>query len=349
MLTDLMEPQQYPDRRAEDGTPQVPYDLAGWTLPLQMGVTVERVDAPFRASLQQLTTSSQISKPGKVSGSGSYGFVLSHNNNASIEATNMLMAAGEQVFWTDNPFSPGNTEYPAGSIVIKNTDSTAVRIDELARKSGLTFVRLKEEPAVSLHELSSPRIGLYKSWVANMDEGWTRWLLENYAFAVDTLHDVDMQTGNLEKYHAIILPSQNEDRLLNGHAEQTMPAVYAGGLGLEGALALKNYAESGGTVIALDAASDFVISQFWNCRSETWSKICRQASFSFPARLSAHRSIPAIRLAPACNRKQPSRFNAAGHLKWYCPTEQEKEAPKTSSFLSLQTCRPLLATQKKTC
>ena len=33
MLTDLMEPQEYPDRRAADGTPQVPYDLAGWTLP----------------------------------------------------------------------------------------------------------------------------------------------------------------------------------------------------------------------------------------------------------------------------------------------------------------------------
>ena len=47
MLTDLMEPQEYPDRRSGDGTPQVPYDLAGWTLPIQMGVRVDRVFFPF--------------------------------------------------------------------------------------------------------------------------------------------------------------------------------------------------------------------------------------------------------------------------------------------------------------
>jgi hypothetical protein len=41
-----------------------------------------------------------------------------------------------------------------------------------------------------------------------------------------------------------------------------MPREFTGGLGLEGALALKQFVEQGGTLVALDGASDFAIEQF---------------------------------------------------------------------------------------
>jgi glutamine amidotransferase-like uncharacterized protein len=41
-----------------------------------------------------------------------------------------------------------------------------------------------------------------------------------------------------------------------------MPDEYTGGIGLEGALRIKQYVEDGGTLITLDAASDFAINQF---------------------------------------------------------------------------------------
>ena len=41
-----------------------------------------------------------------------------------------------------------------------------------------------------------------------------------------------------------------------------MPAEYTGGLGIEGASALKRYVQRGGTVLAFDGASNFAIQQF---------------------------------------------------------------------------------------
>ena len=98
--------------------------------------------------------------------------------------------------------------------------------------------------------------------MANMDEGWTRWILEQYKFPLDTLHNKDIQKGDLSKYSAIILPSQSSNGILNGHMPNTMPEKYTGGIGLSGTLALKKYVENGGRIISLDASSDFVISQF---------------------------------------------------------------------------------------
>ncbi len=262
MLIDLMEPQEYPDRRFDDGSPQVPYDLAGWTLPLQMGVSVDRIVAPFNASLKEVTGTNFTADKGRVGRDNSYGFILSHNANVATEAVNHLLAAGERVFWTQDTLRLNNAMYPPGSIVIEQSQEAPAHVRRVAESLGLTFDGLPAAPEGTMHELQSPRIGLYKSWVANMDEGWTRWLLERYAFKVDTLHDADIKMDNLEQYHAIILPSQSATRMLNGHSEGTMPAEYVGGLGLDGALALQNYVKAGGTVVALDDASDFAIEQF---------------------------------------------------------------------------------------
>ena len=262
MLIDLMEPQDYPDRRFEDGSPQVPYDLAGWTLPLQMGVEVHAVENPFSAQLREISTTNIEQSPGEIAGNSSYGFILSHNTNTSAIAVNELLKAGDRLFWSGGDITAGKKTFPAGSIIIESDEGTPERVKRLSETLGLTFNGLRQSPEVELHQLTSARIGIYKPWVANMDEGWTRWLLESYAFQVDTLHNADIQQGDLQQYHAIILPSQNENAILNGHAEQTMPEPYTGGLGLEGALALKNYVEKGGSLVALDAASDFVIGQF---------------------------------------------------------------------------------------
>lgn len=59
-LVDLMEPQHYPDIRLyPGGPPKRPYDMTGWTLPMQMGVDVVRVDQP----IQIATEATKIAEP----------------------------------------------------------------------------------------------------------------------------------------------------------------------------------------------------------------------------------------------------------------------------------------------
>jgi hypothetical protein len=257
-LKDLLEKQAYPDlRQYPGGPPKTPYDLAGWTLPLQMGVRVDTVHGEFQADASPVTA--PVAPPASsVASSADYGYVLSPNDNVSARAVNALLAEGAAVHW----LGKAEGEHPAGSIIIKREGVQPEQLQSLADSLGLTFAGLRRAPRASLYTLQRPRIGLYKSWVANMDEGWTRWLLDQYAFDYDTLHDADIRTRDLSQYHAIILPDQSPHRLLHGHNLSAMPEPYTGGLGLEGALALETYVKGGGTLIAFDEASDFAIEQF---------------------------------------------------------------------------------------
>ncbi len=255
-LMDLLEPQVYPDMRLyPGGPPDTPYDVSGWTLPIQMGVRTVRVDRPF--PLDALTPLDEARVwPGRVTGRGAWGWALPPRSNASALAVNRLLAAGAQV-----SLAPGglSAEAGPGSYVIRGVD--AERLDELAAELGVSFTALGRDPGTGLRPLSRPRVALYKSWDANSDEGWTRWVLDTYGFPVDTLHDADIRSADLAAYHAIILPDQRPAAILHGHDPGSYPESMTGGIGLDGMVRLKDYVQSGGRLIALDGAADLVIDQ----------------------------------------------------------------------------------------
>jgi hypothetical protein len=261
-LMDLLEPQDYPTRRTESGELKTPYDLAGWTLPMQMGVAVDRVDRPFEASLEPVTDSVDVAS-GQVEGPASYGYLLSHRPNTSMEAVNELLADGEAVYWAGGDDTVGGVAVDSGAVVVEKQSGTAARVASVAETHGLDVQGLAAAPDGPLHRLQQPTVALYKSWVPSMDEGWTRRMLQNYDVPVDTLHDADVREDDLSQYTTIILPHHySTDVFLNGHEEGTMPEAFTGGLGLEGALALEQYVEEGGTLVAFDGASPFAIDQF---------------------------------------------------------------------------------------
>ncbi|CAN5432091.1 hypothetical protein BH20ACI3_BH20ACI3_35850 [soil metagenome] len=109
------------------------------------------------------------------------------------------------------------------------------------------------------------RRAIYKSHVPSMDEGWTRWVLENQAKCLfhASLQDALLRRGNLyEEFPTIIVPDQAPQTILNGYRTGAMPPQFIGGMGEEGVNALREFVEQGGTLIFLNRASDFAIEQF---------------------------------------------------------------------------------------
>ncbi len=104
------------------------------------------------------------------------------------------------------------------------------------------------------------RIGLYHSYVANPDEGWTRWVFDTWGVPYTSVSDSVIRAGELAaRFDAIVLPAQDPLAILNGLAAGRYPARYAGGLGTPGVTALSNFVDAGGTLITFNQTSDLAI------------------------------------------------------------------------------------------
>jgi hypothetical protein len=260
-VVNLMEPRNYPERqRYPGGPPETPYDLAGWTLPLQMGVRVERIDAPFETPMEEIAGLTTVD-PGSVSGDPGFGYALGAGSNAAFTAVNRLLADGHAVSVTDA--APGAGALAAGTFIVHAGSGVQGAVSDLARDLGVAFTGLAADPGVPTAELRLPRVGLYKAWHSRVDDqGWTLWVLEQADFVVDTLHDADIRTGDLSRYDAIVLPNHPGDEIFLGNLPGIMPEAYVGGVGAEGTARLKAFVEDGGTLIAFDASTDLPIEHF---------------------------------------------------------------------------------------
>jgi hypothetical protein len=260
-VLDLMEPQQHPHaEQYPGGPPQPPYGgLSGWTLPIQMGVRADRVDEAFTASLAPVTGLGTPATVALPANSG-FGYALTPRRNESFLALNRLTAEGERVHRAGAAFQAGGRRHDAGTFIIERGPQTHARITALAREHGLEFAAVSSRPNVQLAEVRRPRVGLYRPYTANMDEGWTRYVLNEYHFDVVTLTNQDIRGGDLGGFDVVILTDQGPASILGG--QDRAPAEFAGGIGDDGVAALRRYVEGGGRLLAFDAATDFAIQQF---------------------------------------------------------------------------------------
>ena len=111
------------------------------------------------------------------------------------------------------------------------------------------------------HPAGAPvRTAVYRSYAAAADEGWTRWVLDTWKVPYQSVVDSTIRAGNLAaQFDAIILPSLDPRAMLNGLPAERYPARFAGGLGTDGVQGLRDFVDSGGTLIALNETCDFVI------------------------------------------------------------------------------------------
>jgi hypothetical protein len=257
----LLEPQRYPVRRAgRDGHAEPPYDAAGWTLPWQMGVSVVTVRAPFHTPAMARQVEVAV-EPAHVQGEARPGhYLVDASGNAGTIAANRLLAAGLEPAWITKPEEAGGYLYPAGSLAVRHTRQSRRVIAQLAVSLGARATGVKGHVPAAHLPIRAARIGLYRPWMDNSDEGWTRWLLERHEFDAGTVTDEIVRRGQLRAgYDVIVLPDAAPNRLVAGHRDGTVPPEYSGGLGQSGLASLKAFVEEGGTLVTLNGSGALAI------------------------------------------------------------------------------------------
>jgi hypothetical protein len=125
----LMDKQVYPQRLNANGDAEVPYDVAGWTLPLQMGVETYAVTR-----------------------------IMGDPHTQQLE---------------------------------KMTDINKVRRSLNLQPNAAPFAKLPNPVKKQM------RTGIYRGFAPSMDEGWTRFVFDNFQIPYMSLRDADIKSGGL--------------------------------------------------------------------------------------------------------------------------------------------------------
>jgi hypothetical protein len=261
----------YPDNsytRNRDGTPIRPYDMSTDNMAEFMGVRVDPVDEVVETNLT--IVASLVEPMGQVT-QGAFGYVLDGRLNDSFKAVNRLLARNANVQRVDR--AQGDYR-PGDFIVARNAPQDLV--NDVARETGMNFNAANSNASGVSHRLRQQRIGLFQRYRGgNMDEGWTRLMLEMFAFPYDTLMDARIKQGDLnDDYDVIVLPADGVASMTGEQREggggggfrggdpSSIPPEYRSGFGQEGTDALEEFVENGGTLVTFAQAGSFAIEKF---------------------------------------------------------------------------------------
>jgi zinc carboxypeptidase len=283
----VLEIQHYPNIAEYPGGPlQRPYDVTAQTLPLLFGVNAVEVKDKFEAPSEPVRRAE--APPGHIAGQSSTGYLIADKSNSSLYAVFALLAQNVKVYRLTSGADPGTIYIPAQPGI----DAT---LNKLAAAYSLDIKPAVSVPSSNALAVHLPRIGLYQSWVASMDEGWTRYIFDQNHIPYTRLVDADIRKGGLDQRFDVIVLPDNSARAITagarGFGEGESPAVpsgnaapsgaggrggrrsesntndggtpppqtppeFTGGLGPDGVSALEAFTNSGGTIVTLNRASE---------------------------------------------------------------------------------------------
>jgi hypothetical protein len=279
----MIEPMVYPDNewtRRRDGSPLPPYDMASFTLADHMGVESFPLSENVTAKLEKLTSAPKPA--GKIAGTGSAGWLLTPAWNSSFRAVNRVLKTGGAVYRLPNPpqpWAPGTFWIPASG----STNTAAVQA--LATEFGLPFTAMAAAPTGAMSRLKPLRVALYRRYAGgNMDEGWTRFIFDQWEFPYARVDADEIKKGGLNANYDAVLIADDTVRAIvgasgaeaapafaagaasagkpNPFAAPALPAEYTKALGNAGVEALKEFVRAGGSLVLLDNSTALATERF---------------------------------------------------------------------------------------
>lgn len=280
LAREVLDPQVYPDlREFEGGPPEQPYDAAGWTLPMTMGVRVVTVTKPLaaddRAKFKMLAADTSVTEkptpyvaaktdaapfdsapgagfnthpmaaaivpsPGAITGAGAHVAIDPAETNA-FRAINMAWKANGQV------------SRAGGRYVISGVnDATMTTIATSLAIRG-------ERSAAAGQAIRKPRIALFEP-PNSMDAGWTKWVLERFDFEFTSINTPDI-TGNLRDRFDVIVVGDERRGVLPGGGFGRPQATAPSADDDARIKALDAFVRGGGTLVTMSGSAAAAIDQ----------------------------------------------------------------------------------------
>ncbi len=270
-LDEVLNKQRYPKIKPTASSDYfTPYDVTTWALPLMMGVEVEK--AILNADLQKALRPIQDSdwpESGLAGAANPAVYAVTHESNAvSLLINELLKNKQRAVRLARQGFDSDGRNFAAGTLLVDPASDLA----DLAKACKVRLEGLSANPPVATDALREVRVGLYKPWTASADEGWTRWVLEQYHFNLKNIDNQAIKSGSFAAdLDVVVIPDISKEVIVDGKSKppeggmkysEDLPPEYAGGIGKEGVKNLKDFVEKGGMIVTLSSGSELLMDEF---------------------------------------------------------------------------------------
>ncbi|HEX4949469.1 MAG TPA: hypothetical protein VFZ34_22530, partial [Blastocatellia bacterium] len=270
----LLEKQNFPDPTLRT------YDDTGWTMGLMMQTDVkESADKAILDVLVEAVTKVELA--GTMSGNaGAKAYAIAHSGANNLVALRYRLR-DLKVSAAEASFKSGNTDFPAGSLIIaanQNGKDVFDQVKGAVASLGLNAAALSDTPSVATHDVDLPRLAVYTMWGSTQEVGWVRHALDQFGVPYDLIYKERVKQGNLRAaYDVILMPNQGGSgkRIVFDIEAKGKPLAYTktdqfktmgvygsseditGGMGLSGVIEFEKFINSGGLLITLGTASFF--------------------------------------------------------------------------------------------
>lgn len=258
-VIDMFEPQDHPnDLQYPGGPPNRPYDSAGWTLAMQMGVKFERLLGPVPSNRYPVTPEmrwlfDRAWYPGKGPFRPEVNAQFPVTAGMSFAWANLAAEKG----WKTTRDTDGNFVVDLGE-GLKDADAE------------LRFGRTRTKTGEHGKPFKRLRIGLWDTYGGSMDSGWLRYTLEKYHFDFKVIYPPQFGEDLDEKFDVILFPDgaiptgdrRGVSELLT---DTTIPAelrAIMGDMNVERIRNLEKFVKDGGRVVAIGSAGKNLASRF---------------------------------------------------------------------------------------
>ncbi len=262
-VKNIFEAQHYPDiRKNLKAEPELPYDMAGWTLPLAMGVKTAAVNEPLKA-LMDPVKDEQFLQSDFPEALEEY-IVLDSSLNNSYRAAFELLGKGKTVY--RNVDCP---DFPAGSFAVRKSEALEL-LKAVHAEAALTLTSRKELPLQQFRRLRPFKAGLYQNWGHNMTEGWLRLVFDEYKVPYQTVHPKDVAAKDFaKKFDILVFAGASESEIETGKPPKKWenwatpaPPEYSGGIGEKGEKLLREMTKAGKTLVFMEESCNYAIHKF---------------------------------------------------------------------------------------